>query len=373
MSKLIWSDFNEYIIGKSNNEDITGKNIAAFDLDDTLIKSSKNNKDCDSNNDNWIFYHDSVKNKLKSLSLTHKIVIITNQKGVGKDADLTINWKKKIENIHKCLDIDLIILVSLKDDMYRKPRTCLWTKYINGNPNKSFYCGDAAGLPKRIINNVTIKKDFSDTDLKFALNLGIKFIHRDEFIFDIEYKTDKYNIKYPIDFTKIKHGNFYDFHPNSSQEMLINVGLPGSGKSYFSNKIASIYKYHIINQDTLITSKKCIKETEYALQNKESVVIDNTNVTKEARKMFIDIAKKYNVPYRCFLFTTDVNLCIHNNHFRNFITQNQVNILPDVVFHTKKKYYVKPDESEGFQTIEKIDFSLELDNNNKKIYEMYYF
>lgn len=36
---------------------------------------------------------------------------------------------------------------------------------------KSFYCGDAAGRPK-----VGSKpKDFSDSDLKFALNIGVKF------------------------------------------------------------------------------------------------------------------------------------------------------------------------------------------------------
>lgn len=35
----------------------------------------------------------------------------------------------------------------------------------------SFYCGDAAGRPKTALR----PKDFSDTDLKFALNVGIDF------------------------------------------------------------------------------------------------------------------------------------------------------------------------------------------------------
>jgi len=41
----------------------------------------------------------------------------------------------------------------------------------------SFYCGDAAGRPK----TATQAKDFSDTDLKFALNVGLAFKTPEEF------------------------------------------------------------------------------------------------------------------------------------------------------------------------------------------------
>ena len=36
---------------------------------------------------------------------------------------------------------------------------------------KSFYCGDAAGRPKEGDR----KKDFTDTDRKFAINVGLPF------------------------------------------------------------------------------------------------------------------------------------------------------------------------------------------------------
>ena len=35
----------------------------------------------------------------------------------------------------------------------------------------SFYCGDAAGRPK----TATRPRDFTDTDLKFAINVGLPF------------------------------------------------------------------------------------------------------------------------------------------------------------------------------------------------------
>lgn len=56
--------------------------------------------------------------------------------------------------------------------------TGMWNYFIkefNGNEvinfEESFYCGDAAGRPK----TDSRKKDFSDSDLKFALNIGIPF------------------------------------------------------------------------------------------------------------------------------------------------------------------------------------------------------
>lgn len=42
---------------------------------------------------------------------------------------------------------------------------------------ESFYCGDAAGRPKTASRN----KDFSDSDIKFALNVGLAFKTPEEY------------------------------------------------------------------------------------------------------------------------------------------------------------------------------------------------
>ncbi len=44
----------------------------------------------------------------------------------------------------------------------------------------SFYCGDAAGRPK----TETRPKDFSDSDIKFAANVGLKFLTPEELFLD---------------------------------------------------------------------------------------------------------------------------------------------------------------------------------------------
>ena len=43
-----------------------------------------------------------------------------------------------------------------------------------------FYCGDAAGRPK----TANRPKDFSDTDLKFAANIGLKFLTPEQLFLD---------------------------------------------------------------------------------------------------------------------------------------------------------------------------------------------
>jgi predicted kinase len=46
------------------------------------------------------------------------------------------------------------------------------------------------------------------------------------------------------------------------------------------------------------------------------VAIDNTNPDREVRKHWIDLAKKFDVPIRCALFTASMELGRHNDHVR---------------------------------------------------------
>lgn len=70
----------------------------------------------------------------------------------------------------------MLSFIASADDEYRKPSTTLWdlfeSKYNSGikvDRNTSFFCGDAAG------RKTATHKDFTDTDLKFALNVGVPF------------------------------------------------------------------------------------------------------------------------------------------------------------------------------------------------------
>jgi bifunctional polynucleotide phosphatase/kinase len=76
----------------------------------------------------------------------------------------------------------MLFLASTHNDEYKKPNTKIWEYFVsklNGGleiDETTFYCGDAAGRPAAEGK----KKDFSDTDLKFALNNKLKFFTPEE-------------------------------------------------------------------------------------------------------------------------------------------------------------------------------------------------
>jgi len=78
----------------------------------------------------------------------------------------------------------LLFVAALRSDRFRKPAIGSW-EHIRDHLFKgcvidmkaSFYCGDAAGRPK----TATRPKDFSDSDIKFAHNIGLKFHTPEEF------------------------------------------------------------------------------------------------------------------------------------------------------------------------------------------------
>ncbi len=142
--------------------------IAAFDLDHTIIEP-RAGKIFPKNYSDWILLP-GMKQKLNRLyNNGYKIVIFTNQSGNNFDPD---KFRKKIHSIKKELGIPIQVFVCIGYGYCRKPSIGMWhllllnNNGVNIDMNRSFYSGDAAGRPG----------DFSDTDKKFAENIGIKFI-----------------------------------------------------------------------------------------------------------------------------------------------------------------------------------------------------
>jgi bifunctional polynucleotide phosphatase/kinase len=343
-----WINEDNYLIGRYKTDDNNNLNIVMFDLDHTIIKPT-DNKTFSKTDKDWEFYNDTIVDKLRKLNVDNEVIIVSNQKGFSTNKTDIDTWKSKIERMNKKLKIPISIYASKYDDQYRKPRIGLFELIKNKNKNKNvlFYCGDGGGKAKRD----GYKKDFSDTDLKFALNIGTEFKHRDEFVstdLNVFFKTKiNYNIDY-VDLSKIKMKMKMKKKGlnNNDQTMIINVGCAGSGKSYFSNKY---YVDHIIiNQDICKTSVKCVKECEKAIKNGDSVVIDNTNPSKEVRKKYIDIANKYNVKVKCVYFNIDRNLARHNNVYRS-LKNIKIKIVPTIAYNIYFKKFEYPEESEGFE------------------------
>lgn len=310
------------------------KTICMFDLDGTIIEFNLHSSD-------YVLLYKNTINKLKEINKDSHILIISNQKQLNKSNmyEYFISKITKLFNEFTQNNIFVEMYVSIKNDKYRKPNIGFIDLIKKKYSNKiEYYCGDALGR----------KNDFSDTDLKFALNLDTNIFSPEE-IFLLKNKENKL-IKYPKYNSHIFN---FDYIPKE-KEMIILVGYPASGKSSIANRIQekgfiSYIYYEIINRDTLKDMKKCITKTEISLQNKMNVIIDNTNPDISSRSKFIKIAHKYEYNVTIINMVTSREISIHNNYYRHI--KYNCPLIPDIVYNIFKSKYQKP-------TLKEADFLL---------------
>eukprot|EP01130_Rhizamoeba_saxonica_P008853 TRINITY_DN3586_c0_g1_i3.p1 TRINITY_DN3586_c0_g1~~TRINITY_DN3586_c0_g1_i3.p1 ORF type:complete len:174 (-),score=42.14 TRINITY_DN3586_c0_g1_i3:28-549(-) len=162
---------------------------------------------------------------------------------------------------------------------------------------------------------------------------------------------------------------------STEQEIVLFVGSPASGKTYFGKNYLLNRGYVHINRDTLKTPSKCKKATIDALKSGSSVYVDNTNSSVKARNIYTTIAKDLDVPIRCFFFDTPEIVANHLNAFREIFTKGKRKKIPEVAFRTYYKYLEHPDEEEGFSEIRSIRFVPNLEDKDerfKKLFFRYY-
>ena len=130
-------------------------------------------------------------------------------------------------------------------------------------------------------------------------------------------------------------------------EMILFVGLPGSGKStYYKNHY---FNTHLrISNDLLRTKNRTQKLLEFCRETNMSFVIDNTCTTKAVRKRFLDFCSTINAPLKkiCVYFDTPVGICIERNNGR--VGKEKV---PKTAILMKAKELEKPSPEEGFDEI----------------------
>ena len=310
--------------------------IAAFDFDDTLITTKSGLKFARGEGD-WKWWHAVVPSRLKQLDAEgYAIVAISNQAAVSLRADVKApkdgmrslnNLKGKVIAVFKALDMPISLYAATGLDIYRKPRTGMWEQLLKDygltdpgdiDHENSVFVGDAAG--RAADQSIGAKKDHSSSDRDFAANVGIGFKTPEEFFLDQSPKPSTRSFDPSIyletQMTSRTDSTAVLFTKKNDLDIVLFCGSPGAGKSTFYWQHMQPLGYERVNQDILKTRDKCMKVATQFIEDKKSVVVDNTNADIETRAAWIALAKKLKVPVQLVHFTASPKLCEHNDTVR---------------------------------------------------------
>lgn len=134
----------------------------------------------------------------------------------------------------------------------------------------------------------------------------------------------------------------------NSLEVIILIGLQASGKSTFFRTHFALTHVHV-SKDLLHTSKPARRQQqliEEALRAGHSVVVDNTNPTKEEREKLIALGHFYGATVIGYYFEVQIRQSLERNHAR----QGKARV-PDVAIFTTLKRLVRPSFEEGFDRL----------------------
>jgi predicted kinase len=132
-------------------------------------------------------------------------------------------------------------------------------------------------------------------------------------------------------------------------EAIILIGIQASGKSAFYKE--HFFNTHIrVSNDLLKTRNREKLLLEYCFNTQMSFAIDNTNITKETRKKYINILKDMNIPIIGYYFRTDLKRSLEWNNKRI----GKENIPKAGILGTYKQLEI-PSIDEGFTKLFYVD------------------
>jgi len=139
--------------------------------------------------------------------------------------------------------------------------------------------------------------------------------------------------------------------PKSSPRLEIMIGIPASGKSTYCS---GYYNYaNVISLDKVKTRGNEQLLIDDALWQRANIVIDNTNVTREERARYIDIAKRHGYRVEGYFFQSILSDCIQRNEKRD-----QAARIPTKAIVAMSNQLELPSRNEGFDEL----YFMKIDN-----------
>ncbi|KAJ2775158.1 hypothetical protein IWQ57_000517 [Coemansia nantahalensis] len=375
--------------------------LAAFDLDGTLI-CVKSKARFPKGADDWRFFCPAVPEVLRRMHQQgYRVVILSNQnglraaKGTSELSARARDFRTKVASIARAVDIPLTVVVATEKDYMRKPGPGMWHMVLQLNEDvavdtaSSFFVGDAAGRPAGWKPGVAA--DFSDSDLAFALNVGVPFYTPEEaFAAEVCALPEPLPLPAPElrEIARVPaaqrrgdpaaHAGLLEAigrHVDEAKQaacgvLAILVGPPACGKSTFARAQLAPLGFERVNMDELKTRKKCTDAVAHALDRRACVVVDNTNPDAAARQPFVALARAAGARCIAVVFAHEPrDLALHNNCFRAQLAQARYlsdaranhpgldglpacgDRVPDVAYHSYFKRLQLPAAAEGFDAV----------------------
>jgi predicted kinase len=138
-------------------------------------------------------------------------------------------------------------------------------------------------------------------------------------------------------------------------QMILFIGLQAAGKStFYQTHFAETHT--LISKDLLRNNKRPARRqsqiAEEALQAGRSIVIDNTNPTREDREQLIRLGRQYGAEVIGYYFEPQVKLSLERNRLRSGPAR-----VPDIVIFATRKKLVPPTHDEGFDKLYTVSTS----------------
>jgi predicted kinase len=132
-------------------------------------------------------------------------------------------------------------------------------------------------------------------------------------------------------------------------EMIVLIGIPGSGKStFYEQRFAS--SHVLISKDRLPNRQRSARRQEAmvreAFTKGQSVIVDNTNPTRHDREVLFALASEFKAPVIGYYFPTNAAEAIVRNRARTGKAQ-----VPAVAIYTSAKRLQPPVMDEGFNEL----------------------
>jgi len=318
----------------------TGVKVIFADLDHTLI-TPKGKHVFPKTIDDWKWKDETIVPKLKDMynNMGYEIVIVSNQKKMTRE-----EVKTKVQMIYDDLQLPFVFLSGHSDLYYRKPQLGLWEvliEYIFKDINNIDY-------PSSIFVGDSI------ADLYFSRNINIKFLHTELFFAGIPNK-DFAKIeekKHPLtEWVSETTQNILPSLKKSSKRVVIIVGSPASGKSFYSRELEKT-GYLRINKDDMKSDAIMLKAYDAGLKEGRNIVIDGTNPTKENRSKWITIARKASYEITIVWMNFPMYVVEFLNNYRIAKNKNQNLHVPAVAMRVYYKKLEVPHQSECDNLIE---------------------